>query len=251
MKKIVAYSLWGTDPKYTQGAVINAVQVGQFYPGWQARFYCAASVPPDIIEQLRAAGAEVITMPSEGDHKSKFWRFFALDSDDVERVIIRDTDSRLSRREAAAVQEWERSGCAGHIMRDHPCHNSLILGGMWGCRTGVLPNMHKAAEQFNPADLYSQDQLFLGLHVYPLLKKHGICVHDDFRRFEWNSRPFPVPREKDYSFVGEIYNADGTRADDWKILRDHCNSLKTRLRFRWTHAKQKIARLFGKADETI
>lgn len=251
MKKIIAYSLWGSLPKYTEGAVANALQARQLYPGWQACFYCAADVPAGILARLRAADAEVVLMPSPGDNRSMFWRFFALDRGDVERAIFRDTDSRLSRREAAAVEEWERSGRAGHIMRDHPSHDFLILGGMWGCAAGVLPDMRAAAERFAPVDRYNQDQRFLGLHVYPLLKKHGLCIHDDFRRYEWTSRPFPGTREADYSFVGEIRNADGSRADDWKLLRAFSESRRMRLRFRWTHLKRRVARLFGNPDEII
>jgi len=40
MKKIVAFSLWGNNPKYTVGAVRNAELTPSIYPGWTARFYC-------------------------------------------------------------------------------------------------------------------------------------------------------------------------------------------------------------------
>ena len=37
-------------------------------------------------------------------------------------------------REIAAVQEWWQSEKSFHIMRDHPQHQTAILGGMWGIK---------------------------------------------------------------------------------------------------------------------
>ena len=60
------------------------------------------------------------------------WRFLAtLDpqvlhpafpdlSPKVDLMVSRDLDSRLTMREVAAVREWEESGAALHVMRDHP-----------------------------------------------------------------------------------------------------------------------------------
>ena len=67
-----------------------------------------------------------------------FWRFFAHDETDCEYVVFRDADSRISKREKMAVDEWIQSGKSIHIMRDHPYHTVPILGGMWGCRNGLM-----------------------------------------------------------------------------------------------------------------
>ena len=53
MKKVISFSLWGDDPKYTIGAIRNAELAKTVYPGWVPRFYCAKnSVPENIINQL-------------------------------------------------------------------------------------------------------------------------------------------------------------------------------------------------------
>ena len=45
----------------------------------------------------------------------------------------RDVDSHINEREQAAVLEWQsQSQEPLHIMRDHPDHNTEILGGMFG-----------------------------------------------------------------------------------------------------------------------
>jgi hypothetical protein len=53
----------------------------------------------------------------------------------VEAFASRDADSFIEPREVAAVNEWMRSGKFGHIMRDHPWHGAVMLGGKTLCTT--------------------------------------------------------------------------------------------------------------------
>ena len=246
MKKLIAYSLWGNNPKYTEGAVVNALQTPEVYPGWTSRFYCGDSVPDDITDRLQQAGAEVIRVRGINDNRGMFWRFWALADEDVERVIMRDTDSRLTPREKAAVDEWERSGLAGHIMRDHPYHGMPVMGGMWGCKGGLFRDVKTMIDSFSPTSAHNQDQLFLERVVYPRLIEAGCCVHDPFFRYESSARPFPTPRQG-YAFVGEAIGSDGQREDHWQILREYEQNPWRRLRF--ACKRQILAlrlRLFGK-----
>ena len=129
MKKIISFSLWGDNPKYTIGAIKNVELSKTIYPDWICRFYCGKSVPSDIIEKLKSYdNVEVIEMDEDGNWSGMFWRFYACEDADV--MITRDTDSRLSFREKFAVDEWLNSDKDFHIMRDHPYHNVLILGGI-------------------------------------------------------------------------------------------------------------------------
>ena len=53
-------------------------------------------------------------------------------------TAVRDLDSRLTGREAAAVTDWlENTDRPFHIMRDNPNHGTEILGGMWGARMDI------------------------------------------------------------------------------------------------------------------
>ena len=38
MKKVISFSLWGDNPKYTIGAIKNAELIDTIYPGWIGRF---------------------------------------------------------------------------------------------------------------------------------------------------------------------------------------------------------------------
>ena len=61
--------------------------------------------------------------------------------------LCRDLDSRFSKREAAAVEEWLQSGRAIHSMRDHPAHTTPLLGAAWGARITEDSIRHKVALQ--------------------------------------------------------------------------------------------------------
>ena len=140
-KNIISFSLWGNEPMYTIGAIRNAELAETVYPGWICRFYIGDDVAEDIVDKLKSFdNTEVIVMKDEeNDWQGMFWRFYAVSNEnDVEYVIFRDTDSRLTMREYEAVLEWQNSGKYFHIMRDHPYHTEAIMGGMWGCKPKEL-----------------------------------------------------------------------------------------------------------------
>ena len=76
------------------------------------------------------------------------WRFLPPVDPQVELFLCRDLDSRISRREVAAVQEWIDSGKPIHSMRDHPAHTTPLLGAAWGARTSQPNIRHKWARSW-------------------------------------------------------------------------------------------------------
>lgn len=203
MKKIIAFSLWGNNLKYTIGAIKNAQIALDSWIDWETVFYVGPDVPGEIIEALINLKSTVHNMSDSG-WNGMFWRFFAADSDNI--VISRDTDSRLGLREKAAVDEWLASDKDFHIMRDHPYHQTEILGGMWGTRNGLLKGITNAICEYDKGefdDKYQVDQNFLREIVYPKIKDKAI-VHDEF----FEKKPFPMnapPRTSIY-FVGQVYD---------------------------------------------
>tara|TARA_Y100000114_G_C11754724_1_gene326261 strand:+ start:267 stop:902 length:636 start_codon:yes stop_codon:yes gene_type:complete len=204
MTKIIAFSLWGKDPKYTIGAVRNAELAKEIYPGWVCRFYTGEDVEDHIKQQLLDNNAEVTEMGG-ADWNGMFWRFFAADGPHV--MISRDTDSRLGSREKAAVDEWLASDKDFHIMRDHPYHATEILGGMWGVRNGLLNGIKDMIAYYDTGEYdnkYQVDQNFLRDVVYPLVQKKSM-VHDEYF-LDPSRRPFPVKRVNAQDFVGQVYD---------------------------------------------
>jgi hypothetical protein len=212
MKKIISFSLWGENPKYTVGALRNAELAATIYRDWICRFYCGKSVPENITSQLKSyKNVEVIDMDELGNWTGMFWRFYACEDSDV--MISRDTDSRLSFREKSAVDEWLESNKDFHIMRDHPYHTTEILGGMWGCRNGILRDIKKLIEDYHKGDFWQVDQNFLREKIYPLVVNQSI-IHDSYLKYNTDSKKFPTERINK-EFVGDVFDENDIRHPDY------------------------------------
>jgi hypothetical protein len=217
-KKIISFSLWGENPKYTIGAIRNVGLASILYPGWVCRFYVGKSVPSEIITILKNfKNTEIVEMDGEGNWSGMFWRFYPASEDDVDIIISRDCDSRLSLRERLAVKEWIDSDKGFHIMRDHPQHGTQILGGMWGVKKGVLPQMKEEINNFVKGEFWQVDQNFLTQIIYPKIKNNSI-VHDEFFTYEEHKISFPLERINK-EFVGDVFDHDENRHPEyWKLI---------------------------------
>lgn len=205
---LISFSLWGDGPKYTQGAIRNALLASIWYKGWKCRFYCdAETVPQNILSQLREmSNCEVVEMKASTErHWSMFWRFYAASDPNIDFVVFRDTDSRLGQREAMAVNDWIASGKGYHSMRDHMQHGTPLCGGMWGVKRNKLIDIKSMIDKYYEAGLtknalFGIDQDFLTHSIWPMAKD-DVVEHDDF----FAKKPFPLPRDPRY-FVGQVYD---------------------------------------------
>jgi hypothetical protein len=202
-KDIVSFSVWGSNAFYTLGAIENARLAKRHYPEWSARFYHDESVPLDVLNRLRDEGGELVEMAAHRETQlGPYWRFMASDDPEVGRFLSRDIDSRLGARERAAVDAWIASGRDFHLMRDHPMNCELVLGGMWGGRAGLLPEVTRQAAAWAAIDPQRHntrydDQRFLRFVVWPLIRERSL-THDSFYRFR-DAVDFPpgVPRTEE------------------------------------------------------
>lgn len=238
-KKILSYSLYGFANKYLQGAIRNAEQVLEFYPGWIPRFYVGRSISGRVVEELMAFGSEVIRMDGPEDASAMFWRYKAFFDPSVSIVMIRDADSRIGNREASAVKDWLESGHGFHIMRDHPAHFCAILGGLWGAHTDRMINLKPLFEKIRPEGLYGEDQNFLEECVYPIAMKDSL-IHDSFFSFERSAQPFPCARDG-LEFVGEVYDEnEKPRLQDREVLASVEASICRRFKIKVVSAMRKF-----------
>ena len=221
-KNVVAYSLWGNDMIYWTGALRNIELVKKYFPNWICRFYIDGSCRKELIETIKGDNVEVVLVKSIDSFHGMFWRFWAAEDPDVNIFLSRDCDSRISDREVTAVKEWLDSDKDFHIMRDHPYHTVPILGGMWGCRNGILRNINfsKLISNWNQFGRKGIDQDFLGSVIYPYVKDRSM-EHSEFNlNFGGEIRPFPTIRN-DYEFVGDVFDENGVRHPDyWKLIKN-------------------------------
>jgi hypothetical protein len=200
MKKVVSFSLWGSDPKYCAGAIKNAQLASSVYPDWETWFYCGSSVPQATIDNLKLLGSKIIEKEDSGNWTSTFWRFEPIADAEVEVMISRDTDSRLSLREKEAVKCWLESSYLFHVMRDHPAHTVPILAGMWGAKKPILGDMVHLMNAYTKQDTKQSDQIFLQEVIWPRVS-YTTMTHDEF----FAKMKFPTQREPG-DFVGQVYD---------------------------------------------
>ena len=206
--KIIAYSLWGDDPKYVSGAYHNANLIGKEFPGWSMRIYYDWSVPDDVITELyQHPQISLVSVEDLGIKYGMFWRYCIADDATVDRFLIRDLDDRLNSHDKAAVDEWVESGKPFHIMRCVPVHNFLVMGGLWGAKPEHIPfNMKETIQKYEsmvpPHDKY-RDQRFLGEFIYPHARENCVVHGLDFDFNSGDVREFPGSH-----ILGGVYAPD-------------------------------------------
>ncbi len=196
--KVIAFSLWGNDKRYIDGALRNAIVANHLYPGWTPRFYVDSTVPDNFCKALVLEGAQVHRVGADMPATSHglFWRFLVEDDPAVATYIVRDADSVLSVREWAAVQEWLNGDKPFHVMRDWLTHCELILAGMWGAHRGNLPQIRPLIDQYLAERRHvlgdrARDQKFLAQEIWPYIRNR---THAHDSQFGWGD-PFPAGTE--------------------------------------------------------
>jgi hypothetical protein len=199
MKKIISFSLYGSDTKYTIGMICNAELAKIIYPDWICRVYYNNSVPKEIIESLsNYSNVELVSMDGNNIFPM-MWRFLSIDDNDIEIMISRDSDSRLSYREKKCVDIFIESDKLLHSIRDNVSHND-IMGGMWGIKKN---NRIKIKDLLTEDDCneYDCDQKFLRSKFVPYFKDSYLIHCSNYLN------NFPIKKENEF-FVGGWWYGD-------------------------------------------
>ncbi len=196
-KKVIAFSLFGKNPRYLRGALHNVLVAAEIYPDWICRFYIDGTIPAEFIRTVKSYGSELITCANNQPLANKLaWRFNVANDPTVGYFMVRDADSVVNTRERVAVAEWLSSDCYFHVMRDWWTHTELIMAGMWGGVAGVLPSIEGLSKSYISTlmDTPNSDQIFLRDIVWPYVRQ-SVCIHDryfDVPGAKKLSEPIPV-----------------------------------------------------------
>jgi hypothetical protein len=181
MKKIISYSLYGSNKKYCIGMLENLKINKKKLPDWETYIYYSEDVPEIYIEMYKEYNPVLIKCKlSEFKWEGPLWRFRLFNDKDVDIFISRDADSRITDREIEFVNDFISSDKSFHIIRDHPDHNLTILAGMFGVKVKDFNNKYKIKTINEYITDYKKkyhknidkfpDQYFLRDIIWPLIK---------------------------------------------------------------------------------
>ena len=236
MKKVISFSLYKAPDewektmdtsfnKYIRGLKENIKYIEEFYPEWVVYIYYSEFIDDSIFDNITSKNEIKKIKMSDIDINAMQWRFLPNDEEDVEYFIVRDIDSRPSKREVTSVNEWISSGKKLHIMRDHPHHRYKILGGMWGMKSIKEFNMSDECKNYNRKNGYNSkkdwydkwwDMNFLRDYIYPNYVNDSF-INASYHKIESWSNDFTVERDNGH-FIGEIFDENNTRGEHFKLL---------------------------------
>jgi hypothetical protein len=194
-ENVIAYTLWGNEPRYHVPLLENVRLLPHLFPAWTIRVYHDHIVDPAYLDELAARGVQLRPKRLAADeplHRGLLWRFDVIADPAVRRFLIRDADSLLTVKERVAVDAWLASGFHFHAMRDWYTHTDLILAGMWGGVGGILPAPAELmrARTFWRAETNHIDQDLLTETVWPAVRGN-VLIHDSVFAPCLGSVPFP------------------------------------------------------------
>jgi hypothetical protein len=194
-ENVIAYSLWGNEPRYLVPLLESVRILPHLFPAWSMRVYYDTTVDHNYVTDLGRRGVQLRQMilpPGQPGHRRLLWRFEAIRDPSVTRFLIRDADSLLNVKERVAVDGWLRSDRYFHAMRDWHTHTDLILAGMWGGVGGILPSpteLFRASTGWRMENDHI-DQDILSDTVWPTVRR-SILIHDSVFTGTTGSIPFP------------------------------------------------------------
>ena len=80
--RAVSFSLYGNDPRYTIGAIKNAILGSRYFPfedGFRLVFYVGQSVEDWVVSTLNLVkGVKIVRMSELENNTARLWRYLAF-----------------------------------------------------------------------------------------------------------------------------------------------------------------------------
>jgi hypothetical protein len=196
---------------YCEGMICNLEIAKKIFQDWIIYVYYDDTVPKEYLEKISSYdNCKMIDMNGNDIYK-KCWRFLALD-DDIDIMLSRDSDSRLSYREKILVEEFENSNKKFHDVRDNRQNHAHVMGGMWGAKKGLFDQSIKKLitdRDIDPSKLWGWDQFLMIDLVDGYVDKNDILKHDikfsDFPKFPTERMTHPIDSNDRTYHIGEVF----------------------------------------------
>ena len=234
----ISFCIYGSNIKYCKGMVENLELIKKNMPDVLAFIYVGIGVPENYIKIYESYSFARLFYTNKPGAYNMVARFFAIDEENVDIMIVRDADSRVHNRDRWIIKNFINSTYDSHTIRDHPWHTTQIMGGLFGIKKSGFPyNMSELYREYNPNEdvsniSYQYDQTFLRNIIYPLIKDKMIvyAFSSTMNMFQDKNLmviPFPV---KDHNFCGAVieYDASGNGHKPflWNVVWNYLDKLR-------------------------
>jgi len=212
MKKVISYCLYGNKDLYCLGLIENIDIINEKYKDWQIYVYYN-NIPEKILNIIKNKSNTYLFECNHNGYKweGMFWRFYPIESIDIDIFISRDADSRIADREMNLVNKWINSDKIFHIIRDHEGHRIEILGGTFGIKVKEFNKISNLKNiDFYKEDFYKRfnknqdrqpDQVFLSEYIWPLVKDNNMA-HIALEELRFKKEDIIIGRVP--NFVGDV-----------------------------------------------
>lgn len=223
--KVFSFCLYGDKPKYIIGMHENIKIISRLFPDWRIIIYYEEETT-NITPFFKYSNV-IFRKGQYKGNQMMLERFKPIDDPDVEIMLVRDADSRINERDEWCIREFIKSPNMFHIIRDHPYHFSLIMGGLWGIKKSILPRFLKMSTMIDVyvsqhPNIPSFDQYFLSEIIYPKVRKDAL-IHGCVKIYE-SENVINIPIKSEHMFCGQCIeiNEDGSEyhnCEDCKAIK--------------------------------
>lgn len=185
---VFSFCLYGPEnPKYYRGLLENIFLAGTYFPTWKVYVYYAPDVEESMLRRLEACTSVVLRPTGQLGAINMIHRFYAIDEDGVDLMMVRDADSRIHWKDRWAIRDFVRQPqFVAHTIRDNVEHTADMMGGLWGIRKSAGLNMHAEYSSYkeDPEKGYrvGHDQNFLSDMIYPKVISRILVHYSNNRR---------------------------------------------------------------------
>jgi hypothetical protein len=188
MVNVFSFCLYGpANPRYYPGLLENIALAGRYFPDWKVYVYTGPDVEESMIRHLEVCSSVVLRPTGVTGAINMIHRFYAIDEEGVDLMMVRDADSRIHWKDRWAIREFVRQPqFVAHTIRDNIEHTASMMGGLWGIRksSGLSLRDEYAAykEDTTKGHRNGHDQNFLADVVYPKVVDRMLVHYSNGRR---------------------------------------------------------------------
>lgn len=210
-KKVFSYCLYGGDKKYCLGMLKNIEQINQFYPDFYIYVHCGNDVPEEYLNKMRQdyTKVNIINYDFTGVELMTY-RFFSVDDDDIDLLILRDADSRITDRCRWVIDDFISSSYNVFTIRDHKYHTSKLMAGQSGFKF-IKPELKNVYEKEwkKKSAKYWDDKHFLNFAIHDRFFEEFLVYSDIVIKEGENNRKIGLERKDEHDFCGNVVLFDG------------------------------------------